>query len=166
MKTFGCWGAAGFFGCIHHFHLAFPHLLYVRHEPSCMHGFQYDGQCSFCALWESWEDSAPISCSDCPHWARQPWFMGYVDKISLQCFKALWVYTLILCFLFPLLLQNIQVLHLTNFLSCPSTFNPWNNAECPFRSEFRQSNFAVHLVLSQRWDVLGCSCHWVPFGGS
>ena len=58
------------------------------------------------------------------------------------------------CFLFHLLLQNVKVLHLTNFLPRPSTFNPWNNAECIFISKFKQSNFKMHLVLSQRWDIL------------
>lgn len=67
------------------------------------------------------------------------------------------------CFLFHLLLQNVKVLHLTNFLPRPSTFNPWNNAECIFISKSKQSNFKMHLVLSKgemSWKFLWLSPFW------
>lgn len=87
-----------------------------------------------------------------------------VGRISLHYLEALSVYTLTLRFLFHLLPQNAELHHFTNSFPPLSPFSRWNNWECLFKSEFRQTSFALSFLWSPvSWDIL---CGWVSLSCS
>lgn len=102
------------------------------------------------------------SSSDCKQRGRQPWvwipWAGFHYSIwkLYQCIHWPCVFYFICC-------HKMQscIASQTLFPLPLSPFNTWNNWECLFKSEFRQTSFAVSVLWSPvSWDVPVVGSPW------
>lgn len=116
------------------------HLLYIKHEPSCKHSFEYDSQHSSCAPMGEPRAQCPQNLAQTANTGleKHDFDLGGQDFIKVS-------QSFISVFTGPIssAATNAKLHHLATPFPHLSTFNPHNNAKYLFRSEFKQSNLTV-----------------------